>query len=119
MLTQQIAIDLKAKNGTVAGLTSSEEYESVMIVMPPMIPEAGFLQYARMIRPKDYPLLFKTATKRQGIYEKYAYKRRKGFLDDKTWYIYIYATKDRFKRQGYGKKIMKLIKNFVSTKATS
>ena len=115
MLTQQITIDLKAKNGTVAGLTSSEEYESVMIIMPPMIQEAGFLQHARVIRPKDYPLLLKTATKRQGIYEKYAYKRRKGFLDDKTWYIYIYATKDRFKRQGYGKKVMKLIKDFAST----
>ena len=115
LLRRQIAIDLRTGSGTVAGVTSSEQYESVMIISPPLVPEIGIIKYVRAIHPKDYPIFFKSATKRQVKYEKYAYKKREGFLDDKTWYIYIFVTKNRFKRQGYGKRLIKLIKDFADT----
>ena len=33
--------------------------------------------------------------------------------DDNTWYIYIFATRNEFQRQGHGKKLIKLLCSFA------
>ncbi len=108
-------VDLKSRLGTLAGVTVSEGYESVMLLEPPLAKKTGMLQYVRAADLEDYTLLLKPAMYRLEDFEKFAHEKRKGYLDEATWYIYIFATKKEFQGRGHGKKLMNLIISYADT----
>lgn len=112
-LRRMMTVDYKSRLSTTAGLSSGENFESVMMLEPPCPKKVGIPEYVKVAKPSDYTLLLIPAMHRQEDYEKYATKKMTPFLDDRTWYIYVFATKQEFQRQGYGKKIMNLILSFA------
>ena len=111
-LAHMMKIDLGVRLKTMAGI-ACEGFESVMMAEPPLAKKTGMLQYFGSASPKDYLLLFNPAICRQEIYEKYAARKREEYLDDKTWYIYIFATRKKYQCQGYGKQLMNLLLSFA------
>ena len=107
--SRMMSIDFKSRLRTTAGIASSSDYESIMLIEPPMTKKTGMLQYVKVATPESYSLLFVPAMYRQEAFERYALKMRRDFLDDKTWYMYIFATKKEFQHRGYGKKLMNVI----------
>ena len=115
ILTRMLRVDFKSRMNKMLGI-SNGDYESVILVAPPKAKRTGLMQYIKAADKKSYSLLLNAATYRQDIFEKYALKKRKPYLDERTWYIYIFATKKALQRMGYGKKLMKAVLGFASAK---
>lgn len=113
--SKMMSIDFKSRLCTTAGI-ATDGYESVMLIEPPMARKTGMLQYVKVATPRFYSLLFDPAMYRQEAFERYAQKMRKGFLDDRTWYMYIFATKKKFQHRGYGKKLMNVMLSYADLK---
>ncbi len=113
--SRMLAVDFKCRLNTIAGI-ASPGYESVMLIEPPGTAKTGMLQYVRSADTGSYGLLLKPAIYRLERFERYALKKRKGCLDDKTWYIYSFTTKREFQGKGYGKKLMELIVSYAEGK---
>ncbi len=114
--SRMMSIDIKSRLCTTAGIASSTDFESVMLIEPPRTKKTGMLQYVKVATPKSYSLLLEPAMYRQEAFERYALKMRKDFLDDKTWYMYIFATKKEYQHRGYGKKLMNVILPYAESK---
>jgi ribosomal protein S18 acetylase RimI-like enzyme len=112
-LERMLKVDFKSRMKKMLGI-SNGNYESVILVEPPMAKRTGLMQYIKAADRSSYSLLLKAATYRQDTYEKYALKKRKPYVDEKTWYIYIFATKKSLQRMGYGKKLMKAVVGFAN-----
>lgn len=111
-LARMFRVDFKSRKQKMLGI-SDGDYESLILVEPPKAKRTGLLQYLNAADLPSYSLMLNPATYRQDSFEKYALKKRKPFLDEKTWYIYIFATKKAFQRMGYGKKLMKVLLSFA------
>ncbi len=103
---RMMTIDFRSRLQTTAGIACSGSYESVMLLEPPGAKKVGMRDYVRVADAGAYTLLLKPVMYRLEGFERYARNKRAGLMDDKTWYIYIFATKKKFQRQGYGRKIM-------------
>ncbi|MCR5674077.1 MAG: GNAT family N-acetyltransferase [Lachnospiraceae bacterium] len=110
---RMMTVDLKSRMHGLAGISAGGDFESVMLIEPPGAKKVGMPQYVRVARPGDYTLLFKPAMYRLEDYEKYAGEKRKNWLDDTTWYIYVFATRKAAQRQGYGRKLMNLMLSYA------
>ena len=115
-LRRMMTVDFKSRFHRMAGVTGSGQYESVLIMETPNREKTGMLQYVKVAGIRDYTMLFHPATYRQGDYEKYALAKRSPYMDARTWYVYVFATKRECQRQGYGKKLMKLLLSFADQK---
>ena len=113
ILKKLMGVDYKSRLNNAVGISSSPNYESVMIVIPPNAKKIGMSDYFKIASPSDYTLLLKPCMYRQEKYEKYSEKKRMPYIDNNTWYIYVFATKKKFQRQGYGKKIMNLFLAYI------
>ena len=116
-LGRMMSVDFKLRLLSTAGIASSDNYESVLMIEPPHTGRISLSQYVRCADPSYYPLLFKPAIYRQMTFEKYALEKRKPFLDDSTWYMYIFATRKEFQHRGYGKKLMNLAVSYADKKS--
>ena len=114
-LARMFRVDFKSRKRKMLGI-SDGDYESLILVDPPKAKRTKLNQYLKTADIPSYQLMLNMATYRQDTFEKYAYKKRKPYLDDKTWYIYIFATKKAFQRMGYGKKLMKILLSFADEK---
>ena len=112
LLTRMMVIDMKSRLDKTVGLCTGG-CESVMLVEAPMTKKTGVLEYIREIDIHSLRLLIRQETLREEHFESYALKKRKPYMDDRTWYIYIFATKRAFQRQGHGKKLMHLMRSFA------
>jgi len=88
----------------------------MVLVEPPKTKRTRLMQYLRAADLPSYSLMLNPATYRQDAFEKYALKMRKPYLDEKTWYVYIFATKKVFQRMGYGKQLMNVLVSFANEK---
>ena len=111
-LTSMLKIDFKARINKILGI-STDNYKSLIMVEPPLTEKTGMLSYIKAIDISSLPLLFNTATFRQDSFEKYAINKRKMYMDEKTWYIYIFVTRKEFQRKGYGTKLMQTLIDFA------
>lgn len=111
-LTRMLRVDFKSRVGKTLGI-ATDNYESVLLFEPPKNPKTGIVQYIKTADLSSIPLFFKSATSRMGAFEEYALKKRRTYLDDKTWYIYIFTTKKAYQRRGYGKGLMNLLVSFA------
>ncbi len=111
---RMMTVDYKSRLSTTAGLASSCNYESVMLLEPPCSKKVGMSEYVKVAKPSDYTLLLNPAMHRQEDYEKYAFKKMTPYLDFNTWYIYVFATKQKYQRQGHGKKIMNMLLSYAN-----
>ena len=111
--SRMISIDLKSREGALIGIASSGSYESILLVEPPGARKPSFLQYVRVADIAAYTLLLKPAMYKLEDFEKFARDQRTPFLDDHTWYIYIFATKTDAQKQGYGRKLMNLMLSYA------
>ncbi|MCR4605358.1 MAG: GNAT family N-acetyltransferase [Eubacterium sp.] len=116
VLSRMMKVDFRSRLKMMGGIASSSNYESVLLFEPPKTKKTGMVQYVRVADVGDFSLLFKSAMYKQEKYEDYALEKREEYLDDITWYIYIFATKMDCQRQGHGKKIMKLLLDFSDLK---
>lgn len=114
-LERMMSVDFMSRLDTMAGIASSD-HESVMMIEPPGTQKTGMMQYVRVADFGAYTLLFKPAMYRLEDFEKYALEKRKKFLDEKTWYIYLFATKKEFQGCGYGNKLMNTVLSFADDK---
>ncbi len=118
VLSRMMNIDYKSRIGRIAGIASSENYESVMLLEPPCSEKVSMLQYFKIAKISDYMLYFRPSLHRQQNYEDYALSKRKPYLDEKTWYVYVFVTKGEFQRHGYGKKLMHVACSFADKTGT-
>lgn len=109
---RMLRIDFKSRLNKSVGI-ASENYESVLIIEAPMSKKTGNLQYLKSIDLKSFYLLFINATRRSNTFEKYALIKRKPYVDENTWYVYLFATKLDLQRSGYGKKLLNLVVEFA------
>ncbi|MCR5650647.1 MAG: GNAT family N-acetyltransferase [Lachnospiraceae bacterium] len=115
-LGHMMRVDFKSRLDLIAGITSSSKTESVMLIDPPVSKRSGILQYVKVADLGDYALLLKRATYRLEEYERYAFRKRQPYLDEKTWYMYLFATRKDCQHQGYGKKLIELVCSFADAK---
>lgn len=109
---KMLAVDFKSRIGKTIGI-ATDNYESILLIEPPMTKKTGALQYLKTVDFSSFKLLFNNKTIRQNAFEKYAYKQRKQYVDDNTWYLYIFVTKKALQRNGYGKRLMNMFISFV------
>lgn len=114
--SRMMSVDFRSRLGHLAGIASSDRFESVMLMEPPEAKKVGMIEYFGVGRPSDYKLLFYPSMHRMERFEHFSLKKRKPYLDNNTWYIYIFATKKELQGQGYGKKLMNLFLSFVKEK---
>ena len=112
-LYNMMMVDFGSKLQKMAGIASSPDFEAILLIEPPNRCKEFFLQYVKVARLKDYEMLLKPSTYRQDAYENFARKKRKIYMDDNTWYIYVFATRQALQRQGYGKKLMQCATEFA------
>lgn len=112
-LKDMMTVDFKSKLYKMAGIASSLNYEAILLIEPPNGCREFFLQYVKVARLSDYAMLFKPPMYRQDAYENFARKKRKLYMKDNTWYIYVFATKQELQRQGYGKKLIECATAFA------
>ncbi len=113
ILKKLMGVDYKSRLNNAVGISSSYNFESIMIVTPPNAKKIGMSDYFKIASPSDYTLLLQPCMYRQEKYKKYSEKKRMPYIDNNTWYIYVFATKKEFQRQGYGKKIMNLFLAYI------
>ena len=111
-LFKMFYVDHKSRMNKSLGI-AGDAYEAVMIVEPPLAPKTGVLQCLREADIHSLRLLLSRETIEMEHFESFALHERKPFLDDMTWYIYVFATKKAFQRQGHGKKLMRMIRSFA------
>lgn len=110
--TRMLRVDFRSRLGKTVGI-ATDNYESVLLFEPPGNAKTGLTQYLKAADMSSIPLFFKPATLRLDFFEKYALKKRRAYLDEKTWYIYIFTTKKAYQKQGYGRKLMNLLLSFA------
>ncbi|MCR5683980.1 MAG: GNAT family N-acetyltransferase [Lachnospiraceae bacterium] len=114
-LGRMMSVDFRSRLGVMVGIASGNEYESIMMIEPPLARKTGMAQYVKAANAADYSLIFKPAIYRQEDYEKFALNKRRAYLDEKTWYIYIFATRKEYQHKGHGKKLMNLMLSFADS----
>ena len=113
ILAHVMTVDFRSRLGSTAGISGSERYESVMLVEPPDTRRTGMADYFNVARPGDFKLLLKPVIYRLENFENYAREKREKYIDERTWYIYIFATKKKLQRKGYGKRLMQEMTSFA------
>ncbi|MBO5552074.1 MAG: GNAT family N-acetyltransferase [Lachnospiraceae bacterium] len=112
-MRQMFSLDFRTRLRTTAGLACSGRFESVLTAEPPMTEQTGLLQYLKASKAGDYLLMLKPSFYRQDAYERFALKKRQPYMDDNTWYIYIFVTKKNYQKRGYGKKLLSLMCSYA------
>lgn len=117
-LWRMMHVDYKSRlhMDMIGGLTSSEKYEAVVMFEPPMTGKIGIREYMKVAKPLDYLMLLNPSFYRQEAYDDYSLGKRKPYLDDKTWYVYVFATKKECQRKGFGKPLINLLTSFAKEK---
>lgn len=116
VLRNMMSVDYRSRLSSIVGVASSTSFESVLMAEPPCVKKTGMGDYAKMAKLKDFLLLLQPGIYKHEAYEDYALERRKAYMDDKTWYIYIFATKKSIQRSGHGKRLMNLMISFAKEK---
>lgn len=111
-LRRMMSVDFRSRLATVAGIAGSG-YGAVLLAEPPLTKKTGMAQYFKVAKVSDFGLLFHRTTYRQEDYEKFALTRRQPYLNEKTWYLYVFATRKDAQRQGYGKQLMQCMLSFA------
>ncbi len=111
--SRMIKLDMQIRFHILMGITGSEEFESVLLAEPPSVRKPGMFQYVRQAGVKNADIFFYPATLRQDSFENYAATKRQDYMDEKTWYIYIFGTKKEYQRKGYGKKLINLMCSYA------
>ena len=114
IFSRLMTVDFRSRKGIMAGLSTSDNYESVMLLEPPNSKSTGMIDYVKVARLKDYGLLLCPVMYRMEVFEKYSLGKRKEFLDDNTWYMYVFATKEQYKGQGYGRKLIDVFLSYIN-----
>ena len=114
VFSRMMSVDLRSMLGIMAGMAWCDDYESVMLIEPPSSRKTGMKDYFGVARPEDLTLLLRPIMYRMESFEKFASDKRAPFLDDRTWYLYIFATQSSFKGMGYGKKLMNVLLSYVN-----
>lgn len=113
VFTRMMSVDFRSRLGIMAGLSDSEDFASVMLVEPPFARKTGMKDYLKIARPEDFSLLFHTVIYRLEEFEKFALEKRKAYLDEKTWYLYIFATREEAQGKGHGGKLLQVLRGFA------
>ena len=113
VFSHMMSVDFRSRIGFTAGIASSEAFESVMLIEPPKAEKPDMADYFKVAHPSDYSLLLRPIMYRMEGFEKYALEKREQFLDERTWYIYVFATKEEFKGRGFGRKLMDILLSFA------
>ena len=113
LMTRITNLDLRTRFHTLAGIASSAKFESILIIEPPLAKKPGMLDYIKHADARDAAVFIKPSTYRQDSFENYAVKKMRPYMDEKTWYIYIFTTKKEYQRKGYGKKLMNLMCSYA------
>lgn len=117
-LSRMMLVDYKSRLhlDIIGGLTSSESFESVIMFEPPMAKTVSVSDYIKVAKLSDYTMLLNPTYYRQINYEDFSYRKRLPYLDGKTWYIYVFATKKECQRKGFGKPLINLLTSFAKEK---
>lgn len=113
VFTRMMSVDLRSRLGIMAGLSENENYASILLIEPPFTGKTGMKDYIRIAHPEDFSLLFHTVIYRLEEFEKFALEKRKPYLDEKTWYLYILATRMEEQGKGYGGKLLSVLRSFA------
>ncbi len=113
VFTRMMSVDFRSRLDMMAGISDSEEFHSVMLIEPPLTRKTSMSDYFRIARPKDFSLLFHPVIYRLDEFEKFALEKRKPYLDEKTWYLYIFATREGEQGKGYGGKLLRILRGFA------
>ena len=116
LFSKMMAVDFASRMAVMAGLAASDAYESVMLLEPPGAKKTGMPDYFRAADLPSYTLLIHPEMYKLTAFEKYARKVREPFMDNKTWYLYIFATQKQYQNMGYGKKLMETVLSFADSK---
>lgn len=114
--SRMMAVDFKSRLSIMAGLSTGDAYESIMLLEPPGARGTGMPDYFRVADLPSYTLLLHPEMYRLNAFERFAREVRKPFLDGKTWYLYVFATQKRYQGMGYGKRLMELVLAFADLK---
>lgn len=114
VFSRMMSVDLRSRLGIMAGMAWRDDFESVMLVEPPGSRKTGMKDYFSVARPEDLTLLLRPIMYRVENFEKFASDKRSPYLDDRTWYLYVFATQSSFKGMGYGKKLMDVLLSYVN-----
>lgn len=112
-LAQMLTIDYKSWIDRIAGMSVSQNYESIVLLEPPNAKRVGMLDYIRTATLPEFKLLFRPSLHRLEKFSKFALKLRKQFLDERTWYFYIFATRHDAQGKKYGKRLMNVLLSFA------
>ncbi len=112
-LKKMLSVDFKSRLPVMAGITCSRDFESVMLLEPPEAKRTGMIQYLKAADAGAYTLLLKPAMYRLEEFEKFALEKRKPWINKKTWYLYVFATRKNCQGMGYGKKLMECLLSFA------
>ena len=109
---RMLKVDLKCRIGKAIGI-AVEDYKSVLVIEPPLTKKTGDFQYLKTIDLREFGLLIQKPTRKQSTFEGYALKKRKPYLDERTWYIYLFTTEKKHQRLGYGKQLINVVTSFA------
>ena len=115
-MTRMMSVDLRSRKGMMAGLYCGDDFESIVVMEAPKARKVGPLQFIKTVKLSELDLLFKLAVMRQGKYENFAIKKREPYIDENTWYFYIFATKKKCQGMGYGKKLLSFLLSFADSR---
>ena len=118
ILKRMLELDFKSRIHNLIGL-STDDYRSVILLEPPMTEKPGKLRYFLSADIHTFSVFLHPSTYRQDDFENYALRTRTPFIDEKTWYLYIFTTQKKYQRQGYGKKLIGSIISFAKEKGYS
>ena len=110
--TRMLNVDFKSRMESLAGIASSENFESVVLIESPAAKKVGMKQYIKTADLNGLMLLLKPSLSRLEKFEHFAEKERSPWMDGNTWYLYIFATRTDRQGQGHGKKLLKLLLDY-------
>ncbi len=116
VFTRMMSVDFRSRLGIMAGLADSENYASILLIEPPHARKTGMGDYVKIARPGDFSLLFHGVVYRLEEFEKFALAKRSPYMDDYTWYLYIFATRQADQGKGHGGKLLKVLRSFADEK---
>lgn len=113
LCARMMEIDYRSRRASLAGIADSDEYRSVLMIEPPGTKKPGMFNYIKHAGLKDLPVFFSASTYRMDDFEKFALKKRAAYLDSRTIYFYVFATKKKYQGHGHGKQLMKVLTGFA------
>ncbi|MBQ7506254.1 MAG: GNAT family N-acetyltransferase [Lachnospiraceae bacterium] len=116
VFAHMLTVDFRNRIPNFAGLSDSSKYRSIILLDPPEAEKPGMGDYLKTSTFLDYLLVLVPALHRMEKFEDYALNERKPFMNNKTWYLYIFTTRKKAAGRGYGSRVMKTLLGFAEEK---